>query len=74
MPRRSKVEGRKEEGEEECQVRQLYNDVMNAVLTADFVHSTFDGEMGGTVEETCGVERSSSGVLAGELFSIRVNN
>ena len=38
------------------------------VLSADFVNSTVSGDLAGTVGKTCGVQRSSSVVLAGGHF------
>ena len=43
-------------------------EVTNAVLAAYFVNSIISGDLAWQVEETCGVERSSSGGLAEEPF------
>ena len=68
MPGASKVAGGEEEGQEEDEVRQVDKDVRSAVLTADLVNSTVGGNLAGTVEKTCGVERSSRCLWAGEHF------
>ena len=48
-------------------MRRLDEEMMSAVLAADLVKSTVSGDLAGK-EETCGVERSSSGGLAEEPF------
>ena len=67
-PGRSKAEGGKEEKDDENEVPRVEKEVMDAVLTANPVNSTTSGVLFGEVEEMCGVERSSNGVLAGKPF------
>ena len=49
-------------------MRQVEKDVRGAVTSGDFVNSTVSGGLAGTVGKTCGVQRSSSFVLAAEHF------
>ena len=54
--------------EEADEVQQVEKEEEKAVLEADFVNSAVSGDLAGMVEKSCGVERSSSDVLAGESF------
>ena len=47
---------------------QVEKNVMKMVLAAYPVNSTVSGDLAGTVEKKCGVERSLSGVEVGEPF------
>ena len=49
-------------------MRRVEKVVTKAVLMADLLDSTSSGVLAGEVEETCDVERSSSGVWAEEPF------
>ena len=60
MPRISKVDGGKQESEREDQVRQVKNEVMDAVLAADPVHF-YRNLSARLIENTCGVERGGRG-------------
>ena len=49
MPTVLKVDGGKEEGDVEVEVRQVQKDVIKAVLAADLVNSSVSGDLAGAV-------------------------